>query len=142
MTSSRPPSLAVALLQRLGAEPALVGDLIEEFEHRRSRVWFWRQVLAALPVLLSGRARDVRPHRSRAINLGVAPRGSAVGGLGLLGIAVLVSIVAPQMWWLGAVAVAGGIVLGTAMVIVGRVRQPPAGRRNLFLFVALLLASA
>jgi hypothetical protein len=142
MTSARPPWLAVALLQRLGADPALVGDLLEQFEHRRSRLWFWRQVFGALPVLVSGRARDVQPHRPRSINLSVAPTGSAVGGVGLLAIAVLVTIVAPQMWWLGAVAIAGGVVLGTAMVLVGRLRQPPAGRRNLFVLVALLLASA
>jgi hypothetical protein len=130
MTSSRPPWLAVALLQRLGADPALVGDLVEEFERRRSRLWFWRQAGAA--VLVSGRARDVQPHPPTAVNLSVAPRGSAVGGVGLLAIAVLVSIVAPQMWWLAAIVVAGGIVLGTAMVMLGRSRQPPAGRRGIF----------
>lgn len=43
-----PPRLAVWLLLRLAPDyrrEALVGDLIEELRHRRSRVWFWRQVL-------------------------------------------------------------------------------------------------
>jgi hypothetical protein len=133
MTSSRPPRLALALLQRLGADPALVGDLLEEFGRRRSRVWFWRQLIAALPVLLSGRARQVQPYRPTAINLTAAPRGAAIGGMGLVACVVLVSVVAPQVWWVAALGLAGGIVLGTAMVMAGRSRQPPAGRRNLFL---------
>jgi len=48
MTASRPPWLAVALLQRLfGNNEPLVGDLVEECPHR-SRSWFWRQVLFAV----------------------------------------------------------------------------------------------
>jgi hypothetical protein len=82
MKQRRPPRLAAALLHFFSADQALIGDLLEEYERRRSRVWLWRQVTAAVAVGLSGRARDTQPHRWKAINLTAAPRGSAVGGRG------------------------------------------------------------
>src|SRR5215510_1823654 len=46
---SEPPKLATALLRRVVAnQPALVGDLLEQFRLGRSRWWYWRQVLALL----------------------------------------------------------------------------------------------
>jgi hypothetical protein len=46
MNITKPPALAKFLLQHLAVRnDALVGDLLEEFEHRKSPVWFWRQVL-------------------------------------------------------------------------------------------------
>lgn len=46
-----PPKLATWLLDRLGfatQNPALVGDLLEEFRGGRSRGWYWRQTLTAI----------------------------------------------------------------------------------------------
>jgi len=51
MRSSRPPALATWLLEHLtmeGTKEALVGDLIEEYQHRRSAGWYWHQVLGAI----------------------------------------------------------------------------------------------
>lgn len=48
---TRPPPLAAWLLSRLLHGPrsgALLGDLAEEYAHRRSRAWYWRQTLYAI----------------------------------------------------------------------------------------------
>jgi hypothetical protein len=46
---SEPPKLATALLRRIVAnQPALVGDLLEQFRLGRSRWWYWRQVIAVV----------------------------------------------------------------------------------------------
>jgi hypothetical protein len=136
-------------LHRFSADQALIGDVLEEYERRRSRLWLWRQVMAAAAVNASGRARDTQPHRWKAINLTAAPRGSAVGGLGLVALAALATIVRPEAWWLLAIGAAGGIGLGAVLVIISRRRElrRPAGReRNIFppvvLLVACLAASA
>ena len=53
MRSSRPPGLATWWLEHLcfgSRNDFLVGDLIEEYGRGRSRVWYWKQVLAALLV--------------------------------------------------------------------------------------------
>jgi hypothetical protein len=48
MKPSRPPALATRLLERSGANPALIGDLIEEYGLGRSRTWYWKQVFNVL----------------------------------------------------------------------------------------------
>lgn len=51
MTLSKPPALATWMLEHLvfGVDnDALAGDLLEEFGHRRSAGWYWRQVLMAI----------------------------------------------------------------------------------------------
>jgi hypothetical protein len=144
MTQRRPPRLAVALLHRFSADPALIGDVLEEYEQRRSRPWLWRQVTAAVAVNLSGRAREAQPHRWKPVSLTAAPRGSAVGGLGLVALAVLISLVLPQAWWLLAIGAAGGIGLGAARVIINHrreLRRATHGRRNILLPVVLLMAA-
>lgn len=43
-----PPRVATFLMTRVGrCEPALLGDLAEEFAARGSRLWYWREALAA-----------------------------------------------------------------------------------------------
>jgi hypothetical protein len=52
MTGRRPPRLARWLVEHLASSyqrDALVGDLFEEYQHGRSRLWYWRQ--AGLAVL-------------------------------------------------------------------------------------------
>ena len=62
MTVHRPPRLATWILERLGStiiEDALVGDLFEAYQTRRSAFWYWGQVGAAIGV---GACRDVWHH--------------------------------------------------------------------------------
>lgn len=62
MTIHQPPRLATWILVRLGStiiENALVGDLFEAYQTRRSPFWYWQQVGMAIGV---GTCRDVRHH--------------------------------------------------------------------------------
>jgi hypothetical protein len=48
-TSRTPPKLATALLRGLTrAGETLLGDLTEQFESGKSRVWYWRQIAAVI----------------------------------------------------------------------------------------------
>lgn len=127
------PTIAVFLLERFCRDQALVGDILEEFEHRQSRAWLWRQV--AVVVLLGlpyGLMKE--PPTSGRMPM-------PVGGIGLLAATGLVTIVAPGAWWVGAIAVGGGVVLGAAMILASRRRVLKAKtRRNILL--PLLLAAA
>ena len=142
MTTRRPPRLALALLDRFAPDrAALAGDLVEEFGRRRSRVWFWWQVLAAIATAHAERPVEIRPlrlvdlqpvdalERSRKLNLRFRPVNLSaspvpgIGGLGLVVLALLMSTVAPGAWgWLLASAVAGGVV-GIAVGVFRRKRS-------------------
>jgi hypothetical protein len=56
-------SLATALMDRFGVEPALIGDVLEQRRAGRSRAWFWRQVVV---VLFSAVVRDLAAHPLRS----------------------------------------------------------------------------
>jgi hypothetical protein len=83
----QPPALAAWLLEHFRfsiTDDALAGDLLEEFNQRRSAAWYWRQVLVAI---LVGFATEVRHHKVLAIraiviswaaNYGVIALGSKV----------------------------------------------------------------
>src|SRR2546425_2422723 len=43
---------------------SLAGDLIEEYQRRRSRAWYWKQVVSAIALEA---ARDIRAHRLLAL---------------------------------------------------------------------------
>jgi len=128
MKNVQPPRLAVALLNRfLPDNEPLVGDLLEEFAVRKSRVWLWRQVVLALlmdafrnrvevrPLKLVDRPPlevkrpDIRPW-TRTVNLTGSPL-PGVGGLSLVILVTLMTIVSPQLWCL---------VLGLALVLMRR----------------------
>jgi hypothetical protein len=67
MNASHPPRLATWLLKRLGSGPkreSLIGDLIEQYQRRRSGVWYWRQVLRAI---LTGVVHDLGAHKVLAM---------------------------------------------------------------------------
>lgn len=133
MTAHRSPRFAVAVLNWLHIDDSLIGDLVEEYEARGSRLWLWTQVLAAMFFGLSGAARDPQPHQRRQVRLSAAPAGAPVGGVGLVAIAVLLAIVRPGALWFAAIALAGGIVISAAMIFANRrraLRESIAGRRN------------
>jgi hypothetical protein len=53
MNSSKPPALAAWLLEHAHfntTDGVVAGDLLEEFNRRRSATWYWRQVLLAIAV--------------------------------------------------------------------------------------------
>ena len=63
----RAPPLALWILSRLlrdARRDALIGDLTEEYQHGRTRLWYWRQALCAV-------AADVREHPPLRLVLGV-----------------------------------------------------------------------
>jgi hypothetical protein len=65
-------AIAVWLLERLGLDVALTGDLLEERERRRSAIWYWRQVLIAVWVGIWGAIRDHKALALRAVATGFA----------------------------------------------------------------------
>jgi hypothetical protein len=137
MTARRPPRLAVALLNRfLRDNEPLAGDLLEEFQVRGSSLWLWRQVIAAAAIAAFDRSSEIRPLRlvdgqppvlatrpssRKVINLSASPLGS-VGGLGLVALAVLVTITAPQVWWIVLGTIIAGILLGLIKIALSRRR--------------------
>jgi len=53
MKTRHPPALASWLLDRLGytaLNPALAGDMLEEFRNGRSPAWYWRQTLRVIAI--------------------------------------------------------------------------------------------
>jgi hypothetical protein len=84
MTIQQPPRLATWLLKHFGStivEDALIGDLVEEYQTRRSPFWYWRQVGAAIGI---GAIRDMWQHLPVAF-------GAIVTGL---------VVAALPVWWL------------------------------------------
>jgi hypothetical protein len=147
MTGSDPPPLAAALLRRfLRDNEPLAGDLLERFAVSRSRLWFWREVLAAI-VIRGFQHRDhERPlglvehsgfdsherarnaGRPRQVNLTASPL-PGIGGLGLVALGVVVVLARSQVWWMFAPAIVGGVAFGLTMALVrrreGLGRHPP-----------------
>jgi hypothetical protein len=62
---SKPPLVATLLLRWMGPrDEAIVGDLLEGYRSGRSRLWFWRQAIAAI---LIGALTEVRSHKLFAL---------------------------------------------------------------------------
>ena len=122
----REPSVAVALLQLFCRDEALAGDILEEFEARRSRVWLWRQVgVAVIFCLPYGMVRFER--RTRKMPM-------PIGGLGFVAVVALITIVAPGAWWLVGVGAVGGLGVAGLLVMATRHRllhEPPGPRHVL-----------
>jgi hypothetical protein len=135
MTRRHPPRLALALLERLVSDSdPLAGDLIEEFARRQSRPWFWWQVLAAIASAWLEEPHEIRPlrlvdlqpadavdrsrrltQRMRAVNLSASPL-PGIGGIGLVILAFLVTIVTPAAWWALVASALAGVLVAIALI--------------------------
>jgi hypothetical protein len=146
MTPLAPPRLAEYLLRRyLSHNEPLAGDLLEEFDRRQSRLWFWWQVIGALVVTTFRRPEEVRPLRlvderitplvprpsasmpgRIGVNGGTILTASPIRGIGGLGIAaflLIMTLIRPATWWLALLAVAAGLVFGAIRIIYMRRRS-------------------
>ncbi len=136
MTRSRPPRRALVVLRAFRVEDeTLVGDILEEFGARRSRLWLWRQVLGAI---LAGPARrctgplglcDARfaqsvlrptPRREPRINLSGGPV-PGIGGLSIVALVFHVALVSPQLLWLPVFGLTAGSLTAVALVVRRRI---------------------
>ena len=52
---TRGPSVSIWFLRHFGCSTkneSIIGDLVEQYQQGRSRVWYWRQVFIAISLLL------------------------------------------------------------------------------------------
>jgi hypothetical protein len=135
MSTIQPPRLAVALLRRFVPDnDPLAGDLIEELQGGRSRLWFWMQVLGAAMMAICRYRPDRHPlslglsddggleaaprARATAINLTGNPAPEVgVGGLGLIALLSIAVAMRPLALMMLAFALMGGVALGVAMIL-------------------------
>lgn len=137
MTRSRPPRLALVVLRTFRVEDeTLVGDIVEEFGARQSRLWLWRQVLGAVLAGPEARRRtgplglcDTRfaqsflkptPRREPRINLSGGPV-PGIGGLSIVALVFHVALVNPQLLWLPVSGLISGTLVGVALVVRRRI---------------------
>ncbi len=150
MTGPTPPRFARTLLDRLALDnEPLAGDLLEEFQRRQSKLWLWRQLLAALvmhalyaphpPVALNLSPVDPvvaewlmskQLYKRKRVNL----TGSGVEGIGGLTLVILgfmTTTVIPAIWWFVVGGISAGIVLGIVLL---EMRKQEIRRSGEFLF--------
>ena len=73
MNSKQPPRIATWMLKRFGSGPnndALLGDLAEQYAQKASAIWYWRQVMKAIPVSLFTEVRGQKRVAARALLIG------------------------------------------------------------------------
>ena len=130
------PSIAVAVLQWFYRDETLVGDILEEYDLRRSRAWLWRQVAVAVMLRLPyGMVRFERQTRKMPM---------PIGGLGFIAVVALITVVAPGAWWFIAAGAFGGVALAWLLVIAARHRlhHEPPGPRHILLSLLLVMLAA
>ena len=149
MTAPKPPRLAEALLGRLALDnEPLAGDIIEEFRRRHSRLWLWRQLIAALvmqalyaphpPVALNLTPTDpvvaewmmwrrLTSDKKKQVNLtGTGVEG--IGGLTMVILGFMMSTVIPAIWWFVVGGIGAGVLLGVVKLRARRVAYPSTER--------------
>lgn len=137
------PRLGAAILNRLAdRNDALAGDILEGFAARGSRFWFWRELVGA--VLTGGfrRSSEVRPlklvefpswraplenfearrQRLQTLGLGASPV-EGIGGISIVAVIFLITLIAPLLWLMLAVGVLCGVAVGVVRVRLQR-RHP------------------
>jgi hypothetical protein len=144
----RPPRLALALVTRFvpDSEP-LVGDLLEEFARRQSRLWFWRQSLAAVATAVRQNNWEIRPLRlvdqqpldaiERTLDLRrrrreISPTPSPLpASLGLIILGGLVTALAPVIWVGLLITFVAGLGLAWLLTVAHKRQLPPSNQRRL-----------
>ena len=136
MTKHEPSERALAVLNRLALDnPPLAGDLLEEFRRgNRSPLWLWHQLLQAMlrkelyaphpPVALNLTPIDpivaewlmakrlYKPKRVSLTGTGI----EGIGGLTMVILGFMVTMVIPAIWWFVVGGLAAGAVCGVMMV--------------------------
>ena len=123
----RGTSVAVVLLQLFCRDEALIGDILEEYERRQSRAWLWRQVgVAVIFALPYGMVRPARTSPKMQM---------PIGGLGIIAVVALITVVAPGAWWFIVFGASGGVGMGVVLVMATRrkAEREPAGPRHILL---------
>jgi hypothetical protein len=136
MIRTQASSLVLALLRFIGTHnEALAGDLAEEWRAGRSSAWLCRQLFRAAIVTALG--RHVSRGRAARLLAAAVPysegmqfrlidpatmnlrgfRVASVGGGGLLGAVLLITIAVPQAWVLVLVGLTGGLIIGAATIM-------------------------
>jgi hypothetical protein len=78
--TSAPPATPLWLAEKCGLDPALTGDLLEQYASGRSAFWLWRQALSAVVL---------NTYRTAYIERWIALRAVVVGA-GVLGVSALI----------------------------------------------------
>jgi hypothetical protein len=84
MMKRSPPALATWLLSHFASDyqrDSLVGDLIEQYHQGGSRLWYWKQVVAALVVASARVLRPTLAASAARTLLRIAAESAAVTGL-------------------------------------------------------------
>ena len=154
MTRSQPSRCAALLLRFIASEhDALAGDLAEEIHAGRPARWVWPQLVRASALTMWAKiqpASDIQlvtisPDDSAGRTfplLDPAPmqlrgrRLRGVGGAGLLGTIMLITLVMPQAGFLVVAGVFGGLVIGIVLVRRRRAQglSSPAAQRVLGIY--------
>jgi hypothetical protein len=144
----QPPRLAIALIERFVPDSGpLVGDLLEDFSHRQSRVWLWSQSLSAVARALRSRPGDIRPLQlvdqqpldaiQRTLDLQrqrreVSPTPNPLpASLGLIILGGLVTALAPIIWVGLLVTFVAGLALAGLLTSAHKRQWPPSNARRL-----------
>lgn len=144
----QPPRRALALIERWvpDSEP-LIGDLVEEFERRRSPLWLWRQALWAVAMARLQPTIEIRPLHlvdaqpldaiartqewlRRPRDVSPTPK-SFPAGLGLIVLGGVVTAVAPTLWLALLSSIIAGVAFGVLLFKRRQHQPPPAMTRRL-----------
>jgi len=137
-----PPRLAMLLLDRLAPpDEELAGDLVEEYQSGRSRVWFWRQAVTAIAI---GAGTSVRANFRRAA--GAILVGVFLSALGDAAFARTLEALGDLVTWTSLLELlVSTLVIGTEQFIIGAVvgrLARPVGPPIALVYAATLLGAA
>lgn len=113
------PPAANWILKQLGSKPeheSMIGDLMEQYQQGRGRIWLWRQIIAIAFLKIYRRGRV--PVSTRV--------STGQGVILMLLIVVFVAALLSDIWQLGLLAVLSGVSLGILKFVLGngRAQQP------------------